>query len=236
MTFVGVVCGLKSERAATESALATLSGAAERFRVGVSGADARRAETIARAFANEGCAALLSIGVSGGLDPALATGALVVTSDVFAKEGRIEVRRAALAPMIAAQSADAARWVDAPIWGADDIVQSPEDKAALFKSTGAVAVDMESHGAARAARTADIPFLALRAIADPASRALPDAALGSVAPDGSVRAFSTLLKCAKAPGDFPALLQLGADSEQALKTLRRSLGLFFGGLLLRLDL
>jgi hypothetical protein len=95
---------------------------------------------------------------------------------------------------------------------------------------------MESHGAARAARTSGVPFAAVRAIADPASRALPPAALNAVAPDGSTKTLSVLMACAKAPGQFPALLQLGADSEAALKALRRDLGGLFRRLLFSLDL
>jgi len=76
----------------------------------------------------------------------------------------------------------------------------------------------------------------VRSIADPASRALPAAALNAVAPDGSTKVFSVLIACAKAPEDFPALLRLGADSEKALRTLRRDLGGLFRRLLFSLDL
>jgi crotonobetainyl-CoA:carnitine CoA-transferase CaiB-like acyl-CoA transferase len=125
---------------------------------------------------------------------------------------------------------------EAVLFGADSIIASPEEKARLFASYGAVAVDMESHGAARAAKAAGVPFLAIRAIADPAERALPKAALGAVGEDGRPRVPATLLECAKRPQDFPALLQLGRDSDAALKTLGGSLDRLFAALLLRLDL
>lgn len=235
MTFIGVVCGLKSEAAAAGKAARALRGAEDRVRIGVSGADSGRAEAIARRFAREGAATLLSVGVSGGLDPGLATGALVATSDVQSASGRIEVRRASVAPVIVAAGASAPTIVDALIYGSDKIIRTSAEKAALFRETGAVAVDMESHGAAKAASDAGLPFLALRAVADPASRAIPNAALGAVAEDGGTRVLPTLLRCARAPQEFPALLQLGADSAEALRALSRGLGLFLGGLLLRLD-
>ncbi|MEX0644518.1 MAG: hypothetical protein WD076_04365, partial [Parvularculaceae bacterium] len=81
-----------------------------------------------------------------------------------------------------------------------------------------------------------VPFAAIRAIADPANRALPAAALNAVAPDGSMKILTVLIASAKAPGEFPALLKLGADSEKALKTLRRDLGGLFRRLLFSLDL
>ncbi|HXI88235.1 MAG TPA: hypothetical protein VNH64_12305, partial [Parvularculaceae bacterium] len=122
------------------------------------------------------------------------------------------------------------------LFGSDEIIASAREKARLFERYGAVAVDMESHGAARAARSAGVPFAAIRAIADPASRALPPSALNAVAPDGSTKTLSVLWECAKAPGQFPALLQLGSDSEAALKTLRNNLDGLFRRLLFSLDL
>lgn len=245
MSFIGIVCGLKSEATAVRGVLRTEGRDAGKFRIGVSGANAATAEAVARDFAKEGSNAILSVGVSGGLDPALGPGDLVVTSRV------IGVGIAADPPLappfqggdkriafLEAEEAggDQTGIVTRAVYGSDVIVQSAEEKAKLFARTGAVAVDMESHGAARAALGAGLPFLAIRAIADPADRALPAAALDAVAPDGSTRVFATLLKCAKAPGQFPALLQLGSDSEKALKALRRGLGPLLGRLLLRLDL
>src|SRR6185437_16644110 len=66
------------------------------------------------------------------------------------------------------------------ILGATEPAASPEGKAALFRATGAVAVDLESHLVAAAAERARKPFLVLRAIADPALRALPPAAVNGL--------------------------------------------------------
>lgn len=237
--FIGVVCGLKSEARAISAALSALSAPASAIRVGVSGADARRAESIARDFAQAGAALIMSVGVSGGLDPALQPGDMIVTSQVFMTGGELlAFPLIDLPPIIRRVEREGAspKILSGAVYGADLIIQTAEEKSRLFQATGALAVDMESHGAARAARSANISFLAIRAIADPASRALPGAAIGAVAPDGSTRVFATLLKCVKAPGDFPALLQLGSDSSIALKSLRDHLGLFLGGLALRFDL
>ena len=66
-SFIGVVCGLKSEAQAVAAAKVDQS----KLRIGISGANAARAEEIARGFCNDGASAILSVGVSGGLDPAL---------------------------------------------------------------------------------------------------------------------------------------------------------------------
>ncbi|MEL7491249.1 MAG: squalene--hopene cyclase [Pseudomonadota bacterium] len=213
---IGIVCGLQSEAKAVHAALE-----GEAYVIGVSGADAARAEAIAHEFCQQGAGIILSVGVSGGLSPSLEPGSLLVTDYVCDGAGLIESVDPKFLTMVREYPARPL------IFGADDIVASAEEKARLFERTKAIAVDMESHGAARAARTAEVPFLAIRAIADPADRALPPAAMNAVAPDGSTRVIQTLLECVKAPGQFPALLQLGSDSEKALKTLRQELLVIF---------
>ncbi len=52
-------------------------------------------------------------------------------------------------------------------------VETPAEKAALHRETGAQAVDMESEAIAAACGAAGIPMLAVRAISDPADTALP---------------------------------------------------------------
>lgn len=231
--FVGVVCGLKSEAAALRDALRREGLDGPIVSVGVSGADAARAEMIARRFVNEGAMGILSVGVSGGLDPALAPGDLVGGTDVVSGTSAVQRSNGGLSDVDAILGSAFAQRM---LYGAEVIVRTAADKASIFARTRAAAVDMESLGAARAASSGSVPFLALRAIADPAERALPNAALGAVASDGSTRVLSTLMKCAKSPGDFPALLQLGADSEKALKALRGSLGSVLRRFLLGLDL
>lgn len=233
MSFIGIVCGLKSEAAAVNDVIRREKLDAAKFRIGVSGANAARAEAIARGFAADGAKAILSVGVSGGLQPNLQPGDLILSNQVVDGAGGWSH---SVQTDVGLLRTAAPTSIEAVIFGADEIIDGPLNKADIYARTGAVAVDMESHGAARAAQQAGLPFLAIRAIADPAERALPAAALGAVAPDGSTRVFSTLLKCAKAPRDFPALMQLGSDSEKALKALRGGLGLLLGRLLFRLDL
>ena len=253
MSFISVMCGLKSEASVVRAA-----GKSDKLRIDVSGASAARAYDLARAACQDGAAAVISIGVSGGLDPALQPGDLVIGNEVISDDGaRYEVDRYLLSTILSAHSGasrnpglhtvssaagdpgfrrDERGEIVGALFGSDAIVQSAEHKSALHYNHNAVAVDMESHGAARAAAEFQTPFIAIRAVADPASRALPKAALNAVAPDGSTRVFATLFEMAKAPGDIPALMRLGSDSEKALKTLRRDLGDFFCRLYEALDL
>ncbi len=248
--FIGVICGLKSEEQAVSASVDR-----SKIRIGVSGANAARAEEIVRGFCNDGASAIISVGVSGGLDPALKPGDLVFGETVISGDGSVYgCDRYLLAVIQAAHPGESrgpakekildpgfrrderSGYVVATVFGADEIIDSAQKKSALFATHGAVAVDMESHGAARAAAHAGVPFLAIRAIADPASRALPPAALNAVAPDGSTRVLKTLGAALRDPKQFPALMKLGADSAAATKTLRRDLGPLFARLFLSLDL
>lgn len=213
---MAVICGLQSEARAVSAALGDRT-----VRIEISGADAARAEALAQSACAAGAAAVMSVGVSGGLDPALAPGDLVLgdavvsddSGEIFAVDGFLHGALRENLP-----SARVGR-----LFGADAIVATPDRKRTLFENWRAIAVDMESHGAARAAAGAGVPFLAIRAIADPADRALPPAALGAVAPDGSTRVVPTLLAAMARPGQFPALMQLGSDSKKAHAALARAL-------------
>jgi len=230
MAFLAVICGLKSEAAAVRAASSSSA-----LRMGVSGASAQRAEALAKGFCKEGAKAVLSVGVSGGLAPSLQPGDLLVGETVRTRSGEEFSADPNLLAAIALESV-ATTMQRAALFGADEIIATAAAKRRLYDRYDAAAVDMESHGAARAARMAGIPFAAVRAIADPASRALPAAALNAVTPDGGTRVMSVLLACAKSPGQFPAILQLGADSDAALKSLRGGLGGLFRRLLFSLDL
>ncbi len=228
--FIAVICGLKSEAQVVAGVLGAMN-----IRVGVSGANAARAEEIARQFCDAGAAAIVSVGISGGLDPSLVPGDLIIGDRIVCGDGQGYDSDRSLLDAIAQEPAGASAKIG-DLFGADDIIESIEKKAALYRDHGALGVDMESHGAARAAASAGVPFLAVRAIADPADRALPPAALGAIAPDGSTRMLATLGAALRDPKQFPALMKLGADSSAAIKTLSRDLGPLFGRLFLSLDL
>jgi hypothetical protein len=97
--------------------------------------------------------------------------------------------------------------------------------------SGAVAVDMESHVAARLAAHYGLPFAALRIIADPAERSLPAAALVGMRPDGSTDIAAVLRALGRRPSDLPALIRTALDARAAFAALhrdRRTLCALFG--------
>jgi hypothetical protein len=106
--------------------------------------------------------------------------------------------------------------------GADAPVASVAAKSALYAATRAAAVDMESAAVARAAARHGLPFAILRAIADPAQRPLPPAALVAMRADGGVDLAAVLGALARSPGQLPALVRLGLDSRRAFSSLVRA--------------
>ena len=80
---------------------------------------------------------------------------------------------------------------------------------------------MESHAVAAVATEACIPFLVLRALADPADQVVPQVAREALRPDGGIRIRATFGGLLRQPGDLMALLRLARQSGLALAALER---------------
>lgn len=180
-----------------------------------------RAYAAARGLIGEGAGAILSVGLAAGLDPGLAGGALVLGNEVVAPDGGrygCEPRlRAGLLERLHAAGLEVAVGAVA---GVDRPLLRPEEKARLFAAAGAKAADMESHGVARAAAEVGVPFLVLRAVADPADLALPRLADEALRPDGSLRPVRALMGLGSRPWELGRLLALACASRRAFAALR----------------
>src|ERR1700731_2573430 len=117
---------------------------------------------------------VISFGVAGGLDPALKSGDVVVATEVLAGDTRWLAGLTLNEGMMPRLGLGRRRVVRGALAGVEQVVAARAVKAALRSETGAAAVDMESHIAAAYAAEAGLPFGALRVIADPATRALPE--------------------------------------------------------------
>ncbi len=97
---------------------------------------------------------------------------------------------------------------------------------------GALAVDMESHVAARFAAARHLPLAVLRVISDDARHVLPPAALVAMQPDGGISIPKVLWSIIKKPTQIPALVRTGRASSKAFAELLRCcdlLGTSLGG-------
>jgi adenosylhomocysteine nucleosidase len=188
--------------------------------VACSGARPARARAEAARLIAEGAAGLVSFGLAGGLSPALTSGDLVLADAVVLPAGeRLTTDHAWRSRLAARIEAAAPR--QAAVAGSERLLVTNAAKGALFVATNAVAVDMESHAVAEAARRAGLPFVVLRAIADPADQTLPRAATVALGRHGEVRLPAVARSLLERPGELPALLRLGRQSRQALAALRR---------------
>ena len=189
-------------------------------------------------------AGVVSVGIGGALSPELHVGDWVVADRVVADRRawptfapfrdmlRSEVGR--LAPRetpdarnprhdeanAGAQARLFGRVFTGVIAGSDVMVVDAAAKAALHAATGALAVDMESHLAARFAAEHGLHFAALRVISDGADRALPKAAQSGMKKDGGMDILAVLVALARNPHQLLALIRTGREAEVAFQQLK----------------
>jgi adenosylhomocysteine nucleosidase len=165
----------------------------------------------AHALIQTGATTLMSFGIAGGLASSLRPGSLVVADEVVTDFDRYPAV-SSCATMIRAHVG--------PIYGSWEIVATPREKRAIRKQTGALAVDMESGPVARVAMEAGIPFIAIRAIADPVTHGLPPAALLPLDEKGNPNLFAVFGSILRNPTQIPALIGTGNQTRVALRRLR----------------
>lgn len=176
---------------------------------------------IARLIA-EGVGGLVSFGIAGALAPNLVTGTLVFPAALRVVDGAAHwVALDWHARLVAAAQAHGVAAIVGGMLGADAAVATAAEKASLYGGTGAVAVDLESRRVAEAAARARLPFVILRAIADPAHRDLPPAAQLPLRENGRADVAAVLGSIARQPAQLAALLRLAAETSQALWALFR---------------
>jgi hopanoid-associated phosphorylase len=163
---------------------------------------------------------VISFGVAGGLDPSLKSGDIVVATEVMAGDTRWLAGLSLTERQIANIAFGRRRIIRGGLAGVEAVVLAQSCKAALRSETGAAAVDMESHIAAAYAAENELPFAALRVIADPATRTLPAVARNAIKPNGDIDLRKILGGVARNPQSLRALVSTGIDFNRALKSLR----------------
>jgi hopanoid-associated phosphorylase len=160
-------------------------------------------------------AALLSFGLCGGLDPALQVGDMVLGESVTTADGCYTAdpdwtRQLALAVPGARLTGIAA---------GDEIAASRATKAALRASTGAGAVDMESHLVAATAARLGVPFAVLRSVSDRADHAISHAAQAGFTAHGRPDVGAVLMALMARPMELPSLIRTAIHAATAFRAL-----------------
>ena len=215
---IGIITALAAEARTLAGRGNRLLGHAE-FKVALAGPGPRRAAAAATQLLAEGCDALLSFGLAGGLDVRLRPGSLVIANAVCSTDGARYVcdqaLSAALMRCVQGQGA-----IVAPLYGAEAPLLAAVDKQVLHQDLGVVAVDMESAAIARIAHAHGQPCAVLRCVVDPADFSVPRAALAGMGEDGRSRALATARALLAHPLELPALIRLALWYGGALRVLR----------------
>ena len=167
---------------------------------------------------------ILSCGFTGGLQPAVKVGQIVVADAVLGPEGERLVLQTNM-------KSDPARGLHVgPLFTGDHIVRTVAGKKQLADATGAVAVDMESLAVAQVCRERQVPCLVVRAVTDDCTTDLPAEAMTLFGETGTVRMGAVVGALWRRPGSLSDLWKL---REQAAKAAE-SLASFLDGVLIQL--
>jgi adenosylhomocysteine nucleosidase len=218
LTELGVVAALGVEARAL-GPISRSGRTADGFLICVSGIGDAAAALAARSLIDSGASALMTFGLAGGLDPMLRAGSIVLPAEVLTLDGRryptSAVWRERLMMLMRPQRAVET----GNVLSSTVAIETVAAKAAAFRDTGAVAVDMESAAVAEVAAAQRLPFIAVRVIVDTAADALPRA-VAAASRAGRVQIGRLIAGLAMAPVEIAALLRLTLRYRAAMQSLK----------------
>jgi len=200
----------------------------------VAGIGPKQASNAAAALIQQGADALLSWGCAGAISADIQPGTLMLPQIILSQSGLSQTEPSqATKPRIPDTLHTDSAWLShlsnllsnfcKPVTGvlvsSNDIITKPAQKQALYQSSGAVAVDMESAAIAKAALDADIPFMAIRAIADAVDTTIPAYISGAMDIYGNINPVRMLGLLLTHPASWLQLMRLGREFNNAKATL-----------------
>jgi len=194
--------------------------------VACAGAGIDNACNAAKLLIDKGCNRLVSWGCAAALDTSLHPGDLVVPDVLIAENKEQFFADARWHRQTIAHLAAACELSTVPICESSHLVATSRAKQTLRETHDCFAVDMESVAIARMALQNDIPFLAIRSIADPADMDLPEAIAYALNDQGRVDLLRLMYFIAHHPLEIPGLIKLGLHFHAAtnkLKNIARNL-------------
>ena len=162
-------------------------------------------EAVEHAVARTGTGPLLLAGVAGALHRELSPGSAFLISEVYTQAEVLQ------SPLVS----DGLR-----VTGADAVVATPDDKAALATRTGAHLVDMESHTFAVAANRTGRPWAIIRGVSDGVDHHLPAGCDAWFTPEGGIRPIRAAVDLAARPRDLLHMLAFARRTGQAMRQVR----------------
>jgi len=218
---LGVVAALEAEARTLgvavwrDDGLASLGGGAL---LAVSGMGATNAAPAARRLVDAGASALMSFGLAGGLDPTLDPGTVVLPGEVISRDGARFPTSMEWRGQLSLAVAEMTPVTSGTLLTSVQPIDTAELKAAAFRESGAVAVDMESVSVAEVAAAHNLPFMAVRVIIDGAADVLPQAVLAA-SRGGHLSALRLVWGLAVAPRDIVGVIRLARRYRAATRSL-----------------
>lgn len=183
----------------------------------LSGIGSKAAQMAAIELQNKGATALVSFGIAGALDANLNPGDLILPESIYAGyslpvalDWRTRLQQCLPSNL---------HIIGGTLAESQCVLTSIDEKYGQAEVTGACAVDMESAAIARVAANASMPFLAIRAIADPLKFSPPNALIDAIRPDGSADLLQVLSLLLRRTVNLSTLFRLSAELRMACSTL-----------------
>ncbi len=185
-----------------------------------SGAGPENARLATEALVTQGATKIISWGCAAALNNDLQPGDLMLADTLIdARLTRIEINTdwidkasSLLAKELIVQRRTLAE--------SEALIATSEHKRQIYVQTGADILDMESVSVAKVAKQYNLPFLAIRAVADPVSMNLPKAVNHALNAEGEVILSKLLAFLLLHPLELPGLIKLGLHFNAAKKTLK----------------
>lgn len=185
----------------------------------VSGIGQAAAQRAALALIQAGASALMTFGMAGGLDPSLKAGSVVLPCELICADGTRFAASQSWRERVAAAVSPLRAVCEGSLLTSARPIDTPADKAAAFRNSGAVAVDMESAAVAQVAADHQLPFIAVRVIVDTAADRLPRTVVNA-SRAGRLRIGRLLAGLVVAPGEIAGLIRLTQRYRIAMRSLR----------------
>ncbi len=219
MAKLGIITGMLFEAGVLNAAARTLPPEARPL-ITCCGLGRGAARQAAENAVAKGATALISFGISAGLDPRLGPGAVVTAS--YVHDGtKALLSDAAWTERLYSELNNMCRVSRNPIAHAHEVLMTPVEKARARTQTGASVADMESYGVAETAVAHGLPFTTVRVVADTSEDSLPAIAVTATTPEGGVNVVRSVLGALMHPGQIPELIQLGRRTRIAQQEMRR---------------
>jgi adenosylhomocysteine nucleosidase len=224
---VGVIAALASEgralgpsmRRGGTPPLSELALLGDGSLLALSGIGPAAAAAAAQSLVDAGVSALMTFGLAGGLDPALKSGSVVIPCEVLSTEGTRYAACRAWRERVAAAVSPLCAVTGGNLLTSTHAIETPADKAAAFRNSGAAAVDMESAAVAEIAAKHNLPVIAVRVIADTAADMLPRAVVAA-SKAGRVQFARLIGGLILAPHEIASLIRLAQRYRIAMRSLR----------------